>query len=530
MRERLIIAAIGAARWNYVGFLCRSLASFFIGIVLARLLGPKPFGQLAVAALIFGLGNQIADAGFSSALVQAVDLSPRQIRCAFTMQILIGLGMTAFAFVAAPYLGVVFRDPGIVQILRAVSPLFLLQGVGQTSTGLLKRRMDFRAIQVAQISSYLFGYAGLGVLGALLGWGVWSLVAAQLAQPLLYAVVAYRYTRHSVQPCLDRSGFRLFRFGTQITGANIINWTISNLDNVLVARTFGPLSLGLYSRMFDLASNPAQGFVSTCQQVLFASCSRAEQRIDRMRRAYLATLGAVALITMPLFWSMAVCSQFVVVGLFGQRWTDAVPLFTAFATAMPLFALMATAGPVLAAADLVSREIRTQTASLLVSAIAFLLASRISLAAVAWAVVLAYGFRFWCATRPTLQLLGVRWREVIGVITGPVWAAAFTAGTVFCTSRFVFGSAPLRIQTLLALAGIGVVSLLGVIVIAGTRVIPAAVLDPLVESRGALPRFLLGPLSSLAERSHTPVRTVTPEIVSNADSGIGLDETEIYVD
>jgi O-antigen/teichoic acid export membrane protein len=506
MRERLITAAIGAARWNCVGFLCRSIAGFFVGIVLARLLGPKPFGQLAVAAIVFGLGNRIADAGFSSALVQAPDLTPRQIRCAFTMQALIGSGMALFAFVAAPFLGVVFRDAAIAHIIRAVSPLFLLQAVGQTSTGLLKRRMDFRTIQVAQISSYLFGYAALGVLAALLGCGVWSLVAAQLAQPFLYSVIAYRSTRHPVRPCLDRSGFRLFRFGMQITGANIINWTTSNLDNVLVARTFGPLSLGLYSRMFDLASNPAQGFVSTCQQVLFASCSRAEQRIERMRRAYLATVGAVALITMPLFWSMAACSRFVVVGLFGQRWSEGVPLFTAFATAMPFFALMATAGPILAAADLVSREIRTQAASLLVSAIVFLLATRISLAAVAWAVVLAYGFRFWCTTRPTLRLLDLHWRDVFTVCAGPACAATFCAACVFGAAHTGIIRAANPMITLAALGLIGATSLAAAALLGRTRVVPVAVLLPLLASENNLPLFIARPLKRFAlQPEHAPV-------------------------
>jgi O-antigen/teichoic acid export membrane protein len=516
MQGRLIAAAIGAARWNYAGFLCRSVAGFLVGIVLARLLGPKPFGQLGVAAIVYGLGNLIADAGFASALVQAPELTPRQVRCAFTMQVLIGSAMTAFAFVAAPYVGVVVRDAGIVPVLRAVSPLFLVQSLGQTSTGLLKRRMDFRTIQIAQVSSYLIGYAAVGVLAALLGCGVWSLVAAQLAQPFLYSLIAYRYTRHSPQPALDRSGLRLFRFGTQITGANIINWTISNLDNVLVARTFGPFSLGLYSRMFDLASNPAQGFVSTFQQVLFTSCSRAEQRIDRMRRAYLAALGAVALITMPLFWSMAVCSQFVVIGLFGQRWIDAVPLFTAFATAMPLFALMATAGPVLAAADLVHREIRTQGASLVVSALLFLLASRISLAAVAWAVVPAYGFRFWWTTRPTLQLVGVQWREALGVIAGPACAAAFTAGCVFCTSRSGFLPAAGRFHALLALAGVGAVSMVAVALIAGRRVVPAAILDPILANRNEFPGFVSRPLTTLAARWRPAVETFPDKLSTPA--------------
>src|SRR5258708_33899105 len=103
--------------------------------------------------------------------------------------------------------------------------------------------MGFGTVKMVQVSSYLIGYAAVGVSAAYLGAGVWSLVAAQLMQPLLYSLHTYWHVRHSLRPCVHRSGFRLLRFGTQITGANLINWTISNLDNRLVARTFGSTSL-----------------------------------------------------------------------------------------------------------------------------------------------------------------------------------------------------------------------------------------------------------------------------------------------
>jgi O-antigen/teichoic acid export membrane protein len=45
--------AFSALRWNYAGFFARSGSNFIIGILLARLLGPKPFGQIAAAMVYF---------------------------------------------------------------------------------------------------------------------------------------------------------------------------------------------------------------------------------------------------------------------------------------------------------------------------------------------------------------------------------------------------------------------------------------------------------------------------------------------
>ncbi len=475
-------------RWNYAGFLSRGLAALVVGIVLARLLGPKPFGQIGVAAIIFGLGNLLADAGFSSALVQAPELDERHIRFSFTMQMLFGCLLTAIVWSIAPAVGKAVHDPGVVGVVRAVSPLFLLQSAGQTATGLMKRQMRFQSVQIAQVSSYLLGYALVGVTMAFAGCGVWSLVAAQLSQPLLYSLIAYAHVRHSLRFYINRSGLRLLRFGAQVTGANIINWTISNLDNIVVGRAFGSTSLGLYSRGFNLASVPAEGFVSTCQQVLFASCSRVENSFDRMRRAYLATAAGVALVTLPVFWSLAVCGRFVIGGLYGPRWSEAVPLFTAFAIAMPFFALMGIAGPVLGAADRVNQEIHTQAVSLGFALLMFVAAVQVSIVAVAWAVPIVYAFRFWYITRAALQLIGVRWRDLGAVVVGPALAGAFTTACVFGASH-TGDNAGAPAVLLLKLAVVGLVSLLLIAYVGGRRIVPMALVAPFTARAANIPAW-----------------------------------------
>ena len=498
MPKTLTSTALEATRWNYAGFVTRGLASLVVGIVLARLLGPKPFGQIGVAMIIYGLGNLLADAGFSSAIVQTPDLDVRQVQFAFTIQILFGCALTLLVWSIAPLVGNAVSDPGVVAVVRAVAPIFVLQAFGQTATGMLKRQMRFRPIQIAQITSYLVGYAVVGVAMAYAGSGVWSLVAAQLAQSFLYSLVVYLKVRHSVRPHLNRSGLPLLRFGAQITGANLINWGISNLDNVVVGRVFGSTSLGLYSRAFSLANVPVEGFVGTCQQVLFASCSRVELGFERMRRAYLAVLSGIALVTLPTFWSLALCGQPVILGLYGGKWVHAVPLFTAFAVAMPFFALMAIAGPVLAAANQVHQEIRTQAWSLVVAIALFGAGSRVSVAAVAWTVPVAYAFRFWFTTRPALRLLGLRWRDIGAVVTGPIVAGAFTAVCVYgmlCLIRTI-GVPPT--VAVVALMTAGLCSFFAVTLVGGAWIVPAAVTTPVLTRTANIPAWLVRRFQPLA--------------------------------
>ncbi len=491
---------MSALRSTYLGFMTRSVVSFFVGIILARILGPKPFGQLAAASLVFGLANQVADAGFGSALVQAKELREVQIRFAFTIQLLIGLTMTIAVICFAPYVALLFHDPALPGIMRIIAPLFVLQAFGQTSTGLLKRKLWFSKIQKAQVSSSILGFLIVGVPAAFCGAGVWSLVAAQLVQSLSYSAQVYASVRHSALPTLSGPGLSLLRFGTAITACNIVNWSITNLDNTVVGRVFGSTSLGLYSRAFDLANVPAAGIVSTCQQVLFASCCRAGGRLDTMRRAYLSCLSAVAIIILPMFWSMAACSSTIVLGVCGPKWAAAAPLFRPFALAVTLHALMALAGPILGAANYVKRELRAQIVSLFFAALVFGVLVRYSATAVAWGVLFAYGIRFCVATLPTLRLLALGWIDVFRVLGGPVAMATVTAGVAFATDCLGTHYAVQPAWRLALLTVVGASTVFLMLGVFGHRLLASQLVSFLTPATVTLPRVLAQRLEHIAKK------------------------------
>ncbi len=49
--------------WNMAGGVTRAMAGLVINTMLARMLGPEPFGQLAMAAVVVGLGGLVGGGG-----------------------------------------------------------------------------------------------------------------------------------------------------------------------------------------------------------------------------------------------------------------------------------------------------------------------------------------------------------------------------------------------------------------------------------------------------------------------------------
>lgn len=423
-----------ALSWNYLGSFIRLILSLGVNVLMARLLGPRPFGELAVAFLLFGLGNLLSGIGVASALVQKKNINNRDIRFCFTCQMLVGSGVSLLLILSAPLWAAFFHQPELTLLLRILSPLFLFQSFGTISTALLNRTQNTRPIQTASIVSYVAAFGFLAIPMALLGCGVWSLVTAYLVQAFVNALIVYWQVRHSVVPLLHRDGVALLRFGFSVLGANLSNWGISNLDNTVIGRVSGPVALGLYNRAFTLASLPAESIIGNLLQVLLPSFSRIQSDTKRLARIYLAGVGLVAIVLLPPFCAMAVVPSVIVLGLYGVKWAGAVWLFQPLALAIPVNAMMALSGPILASRGKPHTEMRLQFLVLLVAAAGYTISVRYSVLWLSWTVLAVYLLRFALLTGAALREIDARWSDIARIVWPALVLAAIAASAAGLTN------------------------------------------------------------------------------------------------
>jgi PST family polysaccharide transporter len=442
-KRSLVHLALSALKWNYFGLFVRVASSLAIGVVLARLLGPKPFGQVAIASLVIGLGTLMADFGFGAALIQKQEVTDDEIRFVFTAQVLLGAALTSIGAALSGAIARAFHQPEVAPVLRVLMLTFVLQSLGQTASCLLRRGLKFKQIQIAQVGSYLIAYIAVGIPMGYFGFGVWALVTAQIIQTVLNAIVLYSASLHSIRPFFSLNHRNLFHFGAKVIGTNFANWIIYNLDTAVAGRYFGAYDLGLYNRAFYSATMLVNSAVVGFQQVLFPGTARAEQREkDKLKRAYMGALTLVALVIMPLYAGIAVVPTTVVVALYGAQWEPSAPLLAAFAVAMPFYALMCIAGPFLWGMNRVESEFKVQLLVGLIAVPSFLLSYRISLLSLAWAVAAIYLLRFVMMTHAMLRTFEITAASVIMALFFPAMLALVIALAIYLADRMFAISGP----------------------------------------------------------------------------------------
>ena len=427
----LLGSALGALKWSYIGTFVQAFSQILIGVILARLLGPEPYGIVAVAWLVIGLGNLFADFGFGSALIQRKEITDKDIRHVFTLQTGLGLFLTVCIVLAAPAIADFFENSNLAKVLQAMGPIFLVQALGQTSSSLLRRHLDFRGLQVNGVISYLAAFLGLGIPLAYSGFGVWSLVIAQVTQRILITFLNYARIRHPIIPFWrHRSSKGLYTFGGKVILTNCSNWIISNMESLFIGKFFGTPNLGLYNRVYFLVMTPVNSTVTVLQHVLFPSFARAQDDSQQLKKGYLAAFAMVSLFVFPSFITIALIPQTVVEGFYGSKWLPAIPLLLPLSLAVPFQALMSLSGPMLLGKGRVEKELKVQSTVALLYLIILLVLTRISILAVVWGVLAIYFLRFVLMTAMAAGILNVTWRILVKLFYGPLILSAALGSSI----------------------------------------------------------------------------------------------------
>ena len=451
---RLAIEALG---WSYACVAIRIAVQASSGILLAHMLGPHPFGLVATAWALVGVGSQFVDLGFSAALVQQREITDRDVRYAFTVQLAIGCVLAALFGLAAGVVASLLRDPGLTAAIRWLCPALIAQAFGQTAHALLRRRLDLKSGQISQTAGVIAGYALVAIpMAAFTGFATLSLALGIVAQILVSSVWAYAVVRHPLIPAWRPDG-GLAAFGLKVTGTNLVNWLIASLDSLVMSRAFGTSAVGLYNRAQSIAVTPLSTLVGVVQSVLFPAYSRRAEDRTAAERAYLTSIGATMLAVLPVVAVVAAVPRPIVAGLLGEAWLPAAPLTAALACAMPWQAVAGLSGPILWSRDQVQRELRIQVFALI------LFGALLSLAANRSPLAIAGCFCAVSAVRAVAMgaCVGLPLRRLVEVLRTPL-AFSLIAGACALLGDHLFDG---HLAGIVALVGVGLG--LGAVVLRG---------------------------------------------------------------
>jgi O-antigen/teichoic acid export membrane protein len=295
-------------------------------IFLARMLAPADFGVVAMVTAVTAFVGLFRDLGLSSATIQKRDLTHGQQCNLFWINVGTGLLLTAITAAMAPAIAAFYGRPDLQAVTLALAPTFVIGSIAAQPCATMTRELMFGRLAIADIAGSLtILLATLGM--AFAGMGYWSLVWGGLVGGLVSTFIAVQLS--PFRPGLwDRNSQvgDFLRFGVNVTLFGVADYAHRNFDNIAIGRVWGAEVLGVYGRAYSLLMIPIQAVRGPILSVSYPALSKLQDRPFDYR-AYVRDVAAIlALLSMPLFAFIAVCSTDFVEVLLGSQWHEAAPI------------------------------------------------------------------------------------------------------------------------------------------------------------------------------------------------------------
>jgi PST family polysaccharide transporter len=298
----------------------RVIAQLLGMVFLARLLSPSDFGVIAMAWLVIGFAAMFRGFGTQAAVIQRRELTSALLDSLFWLNVGFGLAIAILMALLAPVIALAMGEPQLTKVLWLLALAFPVVSFGLVQQGLLERASRFRSVALIECCAAFAGLAA-GVLAALAGWGVYSLVSQAIVAWIV--VTAGLWAASTWRPAW-RCSLALIReiagFSGNLVGFHIFNYFTRNMDTVLIGRFLGATELGYYNMAYRLMIWPLQNIGWVAGRAFFPALSRLQDDKPRLRQAYVRAAAAVFLITAPLTLGLLVLREPFVLALMGERW------------------------------------------------------------------------------------------------------------------------------------------------------------------------------------------------------------------
>lgn len=328
--------------WSAIDNVAQYAVSFVVSIVLARLLSPDDYGLLGIIAIFTAICTAIIEGGLTNAIIRKKVPSQDDYNTLFFLNLMLSLFLYLVIFLCSPLIANFFGREELVALTRASSLSMVIGALAIVQQTRLTKRIDFKTqTKITIIASVVSGIVGIGM--ALLGFGVWALVAQTLSSQLLRTILLWVYNHWIPQLRFSVASFKeLFGFGWKLMVSQLLNTLWQELYQVVVGRFYSPATLGQYTRAKGFSQLFSKNLTGVIQRVSFPVLSDIQDDKPRMINAYRRIIRTTMFVTAICMIMLGAISEPLLYCLIGPKWHEAatyLPLICLAASLYPLHAI-----------------------------------------------------------------------------------------------------------------------------------------------------------------------------------------------
>lgn len=296
-----------------------------VAIILARLLLPSDYGEVAVISVILNILTTFIDAGLGNALIQKKDADDLDFSSVFYFNIAMCVVLYIAMFALAPFIAAYYRMEHLRSVIRVQSLLLIISGVKSIQTAYVAKHMIFKRFFFATLGGTL-GAAAIGIWMAYRGYGVWALVAQSLFNNTLDTIILWITVKWRPIAAFSRERIKtLFSFGGKILLASLIDKSYWEVRQLIIGRVYTSADLAFFNRGGTLPNEIYQTVNNGMGDILFPAMVTVQDDTERLKAWVKKSILLHSYIFCPMMFGLAAVAKPLIVVLFSDKWLPAVP-------------------------------------------------------------------------------------------------------------------------------------------------------------------------------------------------------------
>jgi teichuronic acid exporter len=319
--------ALKGFSWTFFQLFSNQLFSFFVSIILARLLLPEEFGLIGMLTIFIALSETLINSGLSYSLIRSENLDDEDYSTVFFFNLLVSLIIYIIIFFLAPYIASFYNQEILTMLIRVYSITFIINAFSTVQTTRLTKIMDFKTQMKVSIPSLVIG-SSIGIYMAYNGFGVWSLVWNIIIQSLLSSIQLWYWTNWKPTFVFNIEKFKYhFNFGFKLMLSSVLDVIFKNSYAIIIGKYYSASDVGYYNRADSFQMLPAKSLGSVLSKVTYPLFSTIQNDVVKLKSVYKKIMQMAIFLIAPTITFMIVLAEPLFRFVLTEKWLPAVPYF-----------------------------------------------------------------------------------------------------------------------------------------------------------------------------------------------------------
>jgi teichuronic acid exporter len=315
---------IKAAFWSSFDKIVYQALNFVIAILIARYLGPKNVGTVAIINGYVYLLNIFVDSGLSISIIRNKDITDREVSAIFLFNLAVSLLFVLLTLCCSPFLESYFHIERLSAYLNYSSVILVLNSLAFVRYARMEQQMQFRKESFINVFSMLAAGAACYYM-LTLGYGIMAVVmftiAFALLKNLLYLLLTPRFRVLKFEFAALRPHLL---FGKNLLVSSTVEAIYNNGFPVLINKLFSVFQSGIFFQSKRLIDGPVQLISVSSRRLFLPSAAKLGNDMEGIFSLLLDVLRAVNFILILMVALLFINADYLITILMGSQWHEAI--------------------------------------------------------------------------------------------------------------------------------------------------------------------------------------------------------------